>query len=258
MQDNVATLQLSPGYTKYEAFCAEAEIPDDYDRNPIIAMDMGVVSDDEDDSDGEEDPWKPLVHERENEVRQEQKGVDQQEQEDSDNAPDESQQHTTDFDLNGPAGNNEQCQEVNLIEEDVQPTNLAAELLRIHHRMGHAPFAKLQEMAKQGALPTRLRNCPVPTCTACMYGKASRKAWRSKATKEQPAKTETQPGDITSVDQMNSMTPGLVAQISGILTTKRYRCATVFVDQGSRLGYVHLQKTSSAEETIEAKEAWEA
>jgi Reverse transcriptase (RNA-dependent DNA polymerase) len=57
---------------------------------------------------------------------------------------------------------------------------------------------------------------------------------------------------------MNSATPGLVAQISGVLTTKRYKCATVFVDQGSRLGYVHLQKSSSAEETIEAKEAWEA
>jgi hypothetical protein len=39
------------------------------------------------------------------------------------------------------------------MENATQPTNLAAELLRIHHHMGHAPFAKLQEMAKQGALP---------------------------------------------------------------------------------------------------------
>jgi hypothetical protein len=118
-QDNIAMLQLSPGYTKYEAFCAEAEIPSDYDRNPIIAMDTGVVSNNKGDSDGKDKPWKPLVHERENKVRQEQKGVDQQEQEDSDNAPDESQQHTTDFDLNGPAGSSEQCQEVNLIEDDM-------------------------------------------------------------------------------------------------------------------------------------------
>jgi hypothetical protein len=145
-----------------------------------------------------------------------------------------------------------------LIKEDVQPTNLAAKLLWIHHRMGHAPFAKLQEMAKQGALPTQLRNCPVPTCTTCMNAKASRKAWRSKATKEQPAKTVTQPGNITSVNQMNSMTPGLVVLISGVLTTKRYKCATVFIDQGSRVGYAHLQKSSSTEETIKAKEAWEA
>jgi hypothetical protein len=53
---------------------------------------------------------------------------------------------------------------------------------------------------------------------------------------------------------MNSMTPGLVAQISGVLTINRYKCATVFVGQGSQVGYVHLQKTSSAEETIEAKQ----
>jgi hypothetical protein len=32
-------LELSLGYTEYEAFCAEAEIPNDYDHSPIIAMD---------------------------------------------------------------------------------------------------------------------------------------------------------------------------------------------------------------------------
>jgi hypothetical protein len=102
--DNVATLQLSPGYTKYEAFCTKAKIPNDYDRDPIIAMDTGVVSDDEDDSDGKEDQWKPLVHEREEEgIRNVDKGVEEQQQE-ADNAPEGNQQNTTDFDLNGPVG----------------------------------------------------------------------------------------------------------------------------------------------------------
>jgi hypothetical protein len=32
----------------------------------------------------------------------------------------------------------------------------------------------------------------------------------------------------------------------------------VFVDQFSRLGFVYLQKTASAEETIEAKKAFES
>ena len=31
----------------------------------------------------------------------------------------------------------------------------------------------------------------------------------------------------------------------------------IYVDQASRLGYVHIQKTSSAEETIEGKRAFE-
>jgi Reverse transcriptase (RNA-dependent DNA polymerase) len=248
-RDNVATLQLSPGYEKYMAFCAQAEIQDNHDEDPIIAMDSTLVSDDEDDDESDDEITNPAVPRRERE--KEQSGHDETE------SP-ESQLNTTEFDLNGPTEEDEQCEEVNLIEEDVQPTNMAAEILQIHHRMGHAPFAKLQEMAKQGALPRRLKNCPIPSCTACMYGKASRKPWRSKPRKNQPAKTKLNPGDMTSVDQMNSSTPGLVAQISGILTTKRYKCATVFVDQASRLGYIYPQKTSSAEETIEAKEAWEA
>ncbi len=45
--------------------------------------------------------------------------------------------------------------------------------------------------------------------------------------------------------------------MTGKLTTKRYKYAAVYVDQRSRFGYVHLQKTSSAEEMIEGKKAFE-
>lgn len=60
-----------------------------------------------------------------------------------------------------------------------------------------------------------------------------------------------------SVDQLVSPTPGLVAQLTGILTTKRYKYATVFVDQYSRFSYVYMQKTASAKETLEGKKAFE-
>ena len=66
------------------------------------------------------------------------------------------------------------------------------------------------------------------------------------------------PGEVVSVDQLVSPAPGLVAQITGILTTKRYRYATVYVDQYSGLGYTFLQKMANAEETIEGKKAFEA
>ena len=46
--------------------------------------------------------------------------------------------------------------------------------------------------------------------------------------------------------------------MTGFLTTKRYNYATVYVDQFTRFGYVYLQKTASAEETIESKRAFEA
>ena len=62
---------------------------------------------------------------------------------------------------------------------------------------------------------------------------------------------------MISVDQMVSPVPGLIAQMVGFLTHQRYKYATVFVDQASRMGFVYLQKTCSAEETIEAKRAFE-
>jgi hypothetical protein len=46
--------------------------------------------------------------------------------------------------------------------------------------------------------------------------------------------------------------------MTGKLTTRRYKYATVFVDQFSGYSYVYLQKTAGAEETIRAngKTAW--
>ena len=55
---------------------------------------------------------------------------------------------------------------------------------------------------------------------------------------------------------MVSPVPGLIAQMVGFLTKQRYKYATVFIDQASRMGFVYLQKTCSAEETIEAKRAF--
>ena len=54
---------------------------------------------------------------------------------------------------------------------------------------------------------------------------------------------------------MVSHVPGLLAQMVGFLTKQRYKYASVFVDQASRMGFVYLEKTSSADETIEAKKA---
>jgi hypothetical protein len=45
--------------------------------------------------------------------------------------------------------------------------------------------------------------------------------------------------------------------MKGWLTKKRYRVATVFVDHFSGLSYIHLQKSTNAEETLEAKVAFE-
>jgi len=45
--------------------------------------------------------------------------------------------------------------------------------------------------------------------------------------------------------------------MTGFLTKKRHRCATVCVDEAPSFGCVHLQKEASAEETIQGKKAFE-
>ena len=67
----------------------------------------------------------------------------------------------------------------------------------------------------------------------------------------------TEPGQCISVDQLESPSPGLIAQLKGIPTMQRYNAATIFVDHYSRYTYVHLQQTLSSEDTVRAKRAYE-
>ena len=158
------------------------------------------------------------------------------------------------FDLNGP---NLGIPKQNTSKQAVM-TNDTAELLKLHYKMGHIPFPKLRVMAKQGKIPKALAKCDIPLCSACLYARQTRRPWRNKPPKQKHSKhNNLQSGDTVSVDQMVSPTPGLVAQMTGILTNKRYKYATVYVDQASRLGYTYLQKTTTAEETIQGKVAFE-
>ena len=61
---------------------------------------------------------------------------------------------------------------------------------------------------------------------------------------------------MVSVDQIVSPTPGLIAKITGKLTTNRYKYAKFFVDRFSRFSYAYLQKTATVEENLEAKKAF--
>jgi len=91
-----------------------------------------------------------------------------------------------------------------------------------------------------------------------MFVKATKKPWRVKGEiRKVMSGIVRGPGDCVSVDQLQSPTPGLVAQLKGIPTIARYKIATVFIDHYSRLGYVHLQATTSSADTLEAKMAFE-
>eukprot|EP00980_Cylindrotheca_fusiformis_P027090 scaffold18764_cov144-Cylindrotheca_fusiformis.AAC.1 len=76
-------------------------------------------------------------------------------------------------------------------------------------------------MAKQNIIPRHLANCHTPACTACMFAKATRRQWRNKRRKHwSETHAAESPGEVVSVDQLVSPTPGLIAQLTGALTKK--------------------------------------
>lgn len=133
------------------------------------------------------------------------------------------------------------------------------EMLHWHQRLAHAPFEALLRMAKQGILPSRLAKCPVPTCAACMIGKATKRPWRNKIRPRSVAETikAEKPGDCVCIDQMIAGTPGLIGQMSGFITRQRYKCLTVFVDAVSGYSYTVPTQSSSASEMLSAKQRFE-
>ena len=238
--NNVCTFPLAPGYNKFDLFCQSANYSAiDEENNPITISNAQLISDDDEDNDSFPSHNTTIPDER--------------------NLTDWSTPAPTTFDLDGPSPSSPISPPVLIDdEEDVQTTNTAKEMLRLHHTFGHCSFRKLQQMATIGILPSRLRKCPIPVCSACEYAKATKRKWRDKPSLRNHSKfPPTRPGQIVSIDQMVSPVPGLVAQLTSRLTKARYKYATVFVDQYSKVGYVHLQKTATAEETIEAKTAFE-
>ena len=127
-----------------------------------------------------------------------------------------------------------------------------------HQRLGHPPNLRIRAMARTGRLPRKLLECRIPLCPSCVFGKATRRPWR---TKGQQAglkdDTITSPGDCVSIDQLESPTPGIIGQVKGSLTKRRYQVTTVFVDHHSDITFVFHQLTTSGDETVEAKQAFE-
>ena len=157
--------------------------------------------------------------------------------------------------------NEREEQKINNIEENennITAKSDQAELLQWHYKLGHFSFIKLQYLFKLGILSRRLIIVKPPIYSGCLYGAMYRVPWRRKGKKENEIREATEPGQCVSVDQMESTTPGLIAQLKGRVTTQRYNSVTIFVDHYSRLSYIHLQTSLSSMETKEAKRAFEA
>ena len=95
--------------------------------------------------------------------------------------------------------------------------------------------------------------------SACQFGQAHRRPWRIKGKKSGSIRTPDQkePGDGIYVDQIVPAQPGLIPQMSVLLTNQRLWGATTFVDHVSDYVYVHLMLDLSLAEKLLAKEAME-
>ena len=125
-----------------------------------------------------------------------------------------------------------------------------------HCRLGHLPLPQLKLLARAQQIPATILQVAQLPCAACIFGKSTRRPWRTKGA-YRPVFPATKPGECVSVDQLKSSTPGFVAQLKGILTTRRYTVSTVFVDHFSDLSYVHFSSSDTAVETLAAKHAFE-
>ena len=147
-----------------------------------------------------------------------------------------------------------------VIPDDWEPTSLDPhdELLRWHYHLGQLPFDCTRQLASKDQLTKRLLSCKKPFCSACQYGKMTKRHWRVKGDDKKATKTATRLGQIVSVDQLESNTPDLIAQLKGKLTQRRYKYATVFVDQFSGYTFVYLQKCLTSEGTVMAKHTFKS
>jgi hypothetical protein len=244
---NVATIYTDPGFQAYHTFMEEAGLKEPED---LVVFNQNLVSDIE-------------ASEDEDETRQSSRESMNVEEVKLSSKQDRQTSQQCEFNLNGPKGT-ETARTPTIIEDEEDSPKLesvAAEFLKKHHCLNHLSMAKMQVMAKQGGiLPKRWAKSDIPICTSCLYGKATRRPWRTKPKKdsqESKLRTATEPGQCISVDQLESRTSGLIAQVKGWLTKKRYQAATIFVDHFSSLSYVYLQKSTKAEETLAAKISFE-
>ena len=99
------------------------------------------------------------------------------------------------------------------------------ELLSIHNKLNHeVPIKDMKLLAAAGHFPKRLASCDRPQCCECHFGKARKKAWRSKSqTADQILQhMKKTPGSVAHTHVMTSSTRGLMPQMTGFLTKERF------------------------------------
>jgi hypothetical protein len=259
---NVGVMYSVPGYSKYHAYCLKTDNLYDtlspkisfQDKMTALIADTTIPTQTQ-----EELPNLEMSSNQREEVPN--SPENQREPHKSDLFPNEpgetTRKHPVLYPLNlqGPSPSPDEFVPDSWKDQGDSPEK---ELLRIHQCLAHIPMARIQRLAKQGYFSPRLATCRIPLCQACVYGKLTRTPWRKNKDHQRKIGGETTaPGECVSVDQLESSVPGIIGQLKGIPTRSRYKVATVFVDHHSNLSYVHLQISTSSEETLQAKREFE-
>jgi hypothetical protein len=147
-------------------------------------------------------------------------------------------------------------------------TQDSQEYMQLHYKLNHPSHTVMIKMAKQKMLPRRITNilttmkkhhAKPPMCNDCCAAKATRKPRRGKGKGhiQSHIKKASNPGDVVSVDQLESSIPGFIGQMTGKLTKQCILASTIYVDHASDLSYVSHQTSMTSEETLKSKQAFE-
>jgi hypothetical protein len=218
---NTVALRSAPGAYKYRVFAAMLEASQDIETNKHLCyqaniQDTHIISDNEEEISNEHQQSQDMF--RPHEPAPNDKASDTYAAEEKHNKTRE--ENLTDF------MDNLTEKPVHMINDTdkrlLTADNPQVELLWWHYQLGHISFARLHSLTLLGTIPRKLIHAKTPKCAGCMYGAMMKQPWRTKAKQDKSKiKSVTRPGDCLSVDQLESPTLGLVAQLKGALTKKQ-------------------------------------
>lgn len=108
----------------------------------------------------------------------------------------------------------------------------------------------IHDFTRMGLLPQYLARCTPPKCMDCFLGKQPRRQKLTSTT----INNKQNPGDMVHCDQLISAHPGI--KFTGNKSSP-FHVVNLFVDSASRLPLMYCARTTSAEECVLAKSAFE-
>ena len=105
-------------------------------------------------------------------------------------------------------------------------------------------------MATNGVLPKRFSASHFTVCSACLYGKVTKRPSNNKTVRYiNEYKLVVSGGNCIYVDVLVSRNPGLITQMSGFIMHQHYHYTYVFIDHHSDFTYLNLLKYQNVDTT---------